>query len=122
MIEEVTFVPKPELDFTAVEFTGGSDQGQEVVNWVKERGGNAVWFAEDPGSHIRCGLREHVKIILGDAYMFVYVGDFVMRESEGIFKPLTQRLIAAKYDRAFVPAVISILPIVTETTPELAAA
>jgi hypothetical protein len=122
MIEEVTFVPKPELDFTAVEFTGGSDQGQEVVDWVQERGGKAVWFAEDPGSHIRCGLREHIKIILGDAYMFVYVGDFVMRESEGIFKPLTQRLIAAKYDRAFVPAVISILPIVTETTPELAAA
>jgi hypothetical protein len=122
MLEVITFIPKPDIEIAAVEFTGGPWQGQEVVEWINVRGGTAVWVDVDHGDWKRCGMREHIKIILGSAYMFVYVGDYVMQEPEGVIKPLSQRLIAAKYDRAFVPKVISILPVVTKFEEELQAA
>lgn len=114
MLEFVTLAPKPVLEIQAVEFTGGDIQGNEITDWIKELGGSAEWHDADPGSHIRCGLKEHIRINLGtSAYMFVYIGDYVVLNELGTFAPLTQRNAVAKYDK--VNQLVSVLPIKTES-------
>ena len=114
MLEFVSFVPKPVLEIEAVEFTGGSEQGNELIEWIKGLGGSAEWHDADPGSHIRCGLKEHIKLLIGaSAYMFVYVGDYVMFDEAGVFKPLSKGLADSRYDRVNRP--VAVLPIKTES-------
>lgn len=103
MLEVITFVPKPLLEIEAVEFLGGEEQASHIMDWMKVMGGSAEWHAADPGSHIRCGLKEHIRIILGPASMFVYVGDYIVRDEEGMFKSLSRRAADSKYDRVVKP-------------------
>lgn len=95
------FVPKAELEVEAVKFNGGEEEANHIIAWIKAMGGAAEWHAAEPSSHIRCGLKEHLRILLGSAYMFVYVGDYVMRDEEGKFRSLTQSLATHKYNRVY---------------------
>lgn len=117
MLDFVTLAPKPVLEIQAVEFSGGETQGNEIVDWIEEFGGSAEWHEDDPGSHLRCGLKEHIRINIGaSAYTYVYIGDFVIHNEEGLFKPLHKRTADAKYDR--VNRLVSVLPIKTESEYE----
>lgn len=121
MLDVITFVPKPLLQIEAVEFTGGEQQASHIMSWMKALGGASEWREADPGNHIRCGLKEHIRIILGSAYMFVYVGDYIIRDEEGVFKALSRRSADIKYDRVIVASSITQLRPISEFDEPLAA-
>lgn len=112
MLEFVNFTPKPIVNIEAVLFTGGSAQGGELVDWINSHGGKAIWVDADPGSHVRCGLKEHIKIYIGSAYRHAYVGDYIIEDAVDGFTPINERQIASKYDRVNNPLVL--LPTITE--------
>lgn len=119
MLEFVNFAPKPIVNIEAVLFTGGPDQGGELVEWINANGGKASWVPADPGSHVRCGLKEHIKLQFGSAYRHVYVGDYVMQNATEGFVPLNERQVLAKYNRVNMP--VAVLPIKTEYSQVAAA-
>lgn len=81
------FVPKSQTQLEAVKFTGGIDNGREIMAWIINAGGMAEWREEDHGDWNRCGMREHIRIIKGGGTRYAYVGDFIFKdETTGDFK------------------------------------
>jgi hypothetical protein len=121
MLDVVKFTPKPLREIEAVEFTGGAEQAGAMIQWLTLLGGSAEWHDEDPGSHTRSGLREHIRIHIGSAYMFVYIGDYIMRDEEGQFKQLAKHVADLKYDRVVQPAPLVSIKTESEFDQALAA-
>lgn len=109
MLSVEKFVLKPQFEIEAAEFTGGIDQGCELMVWIVEGGGQAIWNDEVPGEWNRCGMREHIRITEGSAYMFAYVGDHIVRDENGRFKPLRKGLIDAKYNKISEPVPLRLI-------------
>lgn len=61
----------------SVNFTGGIDSGRDVVDWIKERGGNAVWQGRSSGLKGYPDLPEHICISKGSSRTFAWIGDSV---------------------------------------------
>jgi hypothetical protein len=93
------FVPKSQFELEAVEFTGGIDNGRDVMVWVIGHGGTAEWREEDPGTWNRAGMREHIRIIKGSATMFAYVGDYIFKDGHHGFRPLRKAVVNSEYDK-----------------------
>lgn len=94
------FVPKSQYGIEAVEFTGGIDNGREVMVWIINGGGMAEWREEYLGDQTHCGLREHIRIIKGGGVMCAYPGDYIYKdEKTGEYKTQRRVVIEAKYDR-----------------------
>jgi hypothetical protein len=93
------FIPKPLFELEAVEFTGGIDQGRELMIWIIDNGGQAVWMDEEHGEWNRCGMREHLRVIKGSGSMFAYVGDYIIRDIDGEFKPLRRPAFLSRYTK-----------------------
>jgi hypothetical protein len=102
------FVPKPQFEFEAVEFTGGIDNGRDLMVWIIEQGGLAEWRDEDPGEWNRCGMREHVRIYIGGMTMFAYVGDYVILDEVGDFKTFRRANFISRFSKVVSADVVSI--------------
>jgi hypothetical protein len=74
---ETEYLPKP-LVAIAKEFTGGSHNAWEIMDWVRKDGFQAQWRD--------VGMSQSISIDRGDDYIVMEVGDFLVRTWEAKFE------------------------------------
>ena len=89
-----TFKKKPEI-VDARQFTGGVQNGTDLVFWVNSNEGGAL-YREATGT-----FAEHVKVESTKRFQFQYafVGDWIMRRQAGHFEVVRPQELEAYYDQ-----------------------
>jgi hypothetical protein len=85
--------------FEFAEFEGGKKNGFSIEQWILEGGGTALWEEAVEGTYTRAGMPEHIRIFRGAGSMFAYVGDYIIKDENGLFKPFRQRNFKAQYEK-----------------------
>jgi hypothetical protein len=80
----------------ARQFTGGKQNGTDLVFWVNANGGQAYWLEATQG------LPEQVKLAeqpYSQKYGLGYAGDWIMQNQDGSFKVVRQQELDAQYEQ-----------------------
>lgn len=89
-----TFKKKPEI-VDARQFTGGTQNGTDLVFWIESNAGHAIWQEETDRR------LENIKVDSTQRYRYgyAYPGDWIMQNQDGSFKVIRQQDLDAEYDQ-----------------------
>lgn len=99
-----TFKKKPET-VDARQFTGGLQNGTDLVLWVQSNEGKILWVDEQQFSMspARKGTSpEHIRLYdipYGHAFDIVYVGDWILQRQNGAFEVIRQQDLDMDYEQ-----------------------
>jgi hypothetical protein len=100
-----TFVKKP-AEVEAIQFTGGSESAQEVIDWITERGGRAHHEPPHiPGGEESGRVETEDLVVIDPAFVkfgepgALWTNGYVLHEDDG-FKTRTEQDFTATYDPA----------------------
>jgi hypothetical protein len=83
----------------ARKFEGGAQNGTDLVFWVEEKEGHALWFP--PKQARRGNIPEHFRIYdhpYSSVFEIAYVGDWIMQNQDGTFKVVRQQQLDSEYE------------------------
>ena len=83
----------------ARKFEGGDQNGTNLVFWVEEKAGHALWFP--PRQTHRGSIPEHIRVYdhpYGSIFENAYVGDWIMQNQDGTFKVVRQQQLDSEYE------------------------
>lgn len=93
-----TFKKKPEI-VDARQFTGGKQNGTDLVFWVNSNEGKAIW---EPKLNEAPNGQEYIRLYgmpYGVERRVVYVGDWIMQHQDGRFAVIRQQELDADYEQ-----------------------
>ena len=89
-----TFQKKPET-VDARQFTGGKENGMEIVTWINSVGGLSVTIMWD----VLYGGTEIIKIIQPNYLETAFVGDWIMQRQNGYIEVVRPQMLELEYDQ-----------------------
>lgn len=88
---------------TAVKFTGGFENGSQIVQWIRQNDRSARWIDKIPAWESRDGKSstpeepEHITLRIPRGMKDVFVGDWIWLDSEGDFRSMTSAEVSKSY-------------------------
>jgi hypothetical protein len=87
----------------ARKFEGGAQNGTNLVFWVNEKEGHALWVEAKPiaFSASRSVFPEHIRVYdhpYSQDFDVAYVGDWIMQNQDGTFKVVRQQQLDSEYE------------------------
>jgi len=83
----------------ARQFTGGKENGMDLVFWVNSNGGSATWKDETQvaGKTLSERIVLHSELTQGLAFDLTWVGDWVVHHQDGRWEAIRPELMAEEY-------------------------
>lgn len=71
---------EPLVATPSIKFTGGINNGAEVVDWLANHGGTAEWMRRQAGLKGYPDLPEHICITKGSRRSYVWIGRSIVKD------------------------------------------
>lgn len=101
-MSEVLRIRKKPAELSAMQFTGGKENGEEIQKWLHEHGAASSWMG-DSRRHVETngkeGWGEKIYIRRASGTLQASVGDWVIHDVDGEFKPCSPTRFYSEYDR-----------------------
>lgn len=95
-LDKQTYVEKPR-EIEAVQFTGGAENGPEIVDWLVAEGVPAVWLDALEASEETSGRNESIRFNSSDVVTSAVVSDYIIKIGPEKFKAISSSDFAKTY-------------------------
>lgn len=103
MVVETTLKQTKPVQVEATQFIGGSKNAKDVVDWIRENGGDAEWkatyrFAQNVDGTGQNGWSEVLYIVTTKGEQPVGINDWVVKTESGKFDAVSPNAFEGSYD------------------------